>query len=97
MSAEIELFKNLRIDLNANRTYSNNYSENYSVINNQYNAMNGNFYGNFSISSNMLRRSFSKKSVDVSEDFENLRNIRLDIANRLISTKGLISLKLRSL
>jgi len=89
LSAEIELFKNLRIDLNANRTYSNNYSENYSVINNQYNAMNGNFYGNFSISSNMLRRSFSKKSVDVSEDFENLRNIRLDIANRLISTKGL--------
>ncbi|MAT79906.1 MAG: cell surface protein SprA [Flavobacteriales bacterium] len=89
LSAEIELFKNLRIDLNANRTYSNNYSENYSIIENQYNSLNGNFYGNFSISSNMLRTSFDSKSVDVSDNFENLKNIRLDIANRLISNKNL--------
>ena len=53
LSAEIELFKNLRIDLNANRTYSNNYSENYLIVDNEYNSLNGNFYGNFSISTNL--------------------------------------------
>ena len=47
LSAEIELFKNLKIDLNANRTYSNNFSENYSIVENNYNAINGSFYGNF--------------------------------------------------
>jgi len=89
LSAEIELFKNLRIDLNANRAYSNNYSENYLIVDNEYNSLNGNFYGNFSISTNMLRTSFNNKSVDISEDFENLKKIRLDIANRLISKKDL--------
>ena len=34
LSAEIELFNNLKIDLNANRTYSNNFSENYSIVEN---------------------------------------------------------------
>ena len=59
------------------------------ILDNEYNSLNGNFYGNFSISTNMLRTSFNNKSVDISEDFENLKKIRLDIANRLISKKDL--------
>ena len=89
LSAEIELFKNLKIDLNANRTYSNNFSENYSIVENNYNAINGSFYGNFSISSNMLRTSFKDRSVEFSNDFENLKKNRIQIANRLISLKNL--------
>ena len=89
LNAEIEILKNLRIDLNANRSYSNNYSENYSIIDNQYNPLNGNFYGNFSISTNMLRTSFNNRSIDISQDFETLKNNRLNIANRLISKKNL--------
>ena len=84
ISAEIEILKNLRIDLNANRSYSNNYSENYSVVDSKYNSLNGNFYGNFSISANMLRTSFNSKSIDSSINFEKLKDNRLDIANRLI-------------
>ena len=89
LSAEIELFKNLKIDLNANRTYSNNFSENYSIVENNYNAINGSFYGNFSISSNMLRTSFNDRSIEFSSDFENLKKNRIQIASRLISLKNL--------
>ena len=62
------------------------------IVDNEYNSLNGNFYGNFSISTNMLRTSFNNKSVDISEDFENLKKIRLDIANRLISKKDLANI-----
>ena len=89
ITAEIQLLNNLRIDINANRNYSNNLSENFSIIDNQYNPINTNYYGNFSISSNMLRTSFKNRSVDLSDDFENLKANRLQIANRLISLKNL--------
>ena len=89
ITAEIELFNNLRIDLNANRNYSNNFSENFSIIESQYNPINSNYYGNFSISTNMLRTSFKDRSVDFSEDFQNLKSSRIEIANRLISLKNI--------
>jgi cell surface protein SprA len=89
ITAEIKLLNNLRIDINANRNYSNNLSENFSIINNEYNPINTNYYGNFSISSNMFRTSFKDRSVDLSNDFENLKTNRLQIANRLISLKKL--------
>ena len=89
ITAEIKLLNNLRIDINANRNYSNNLFENFSIINNEYNPINTNYYGNFSISSNMLRTSFKDRSIDLSNDFENLKTNRLQIANRLISLKKL--------
>ena len=89
ITAEIQLLNNLRIDINANRNYSNNISENFSIIDNEYNPINTNYYGNFSISSNMLRTSFKNRSVDLSDDFENLKTNRLQIANRLISLKNI--------
>ncbi len=89
ITAEIQLLNNLRIDINANRNYSNNLSENFSIIDSEYNPVNTNYYGNFSISSNMLRTSFKNRSVDLSDDFENLKANRLQIANRLISLKNL--------
>ena len=88
ITAEIQLFNNLKIDLNANRNYSNNFSENYSIIENNYNSVNSNFFGNFSISTNMLKTSFNDRSVDFSYDFENLKNNRIKIANRLINLKN---------
>ena len=39
-----------------------------------------------------LRTSFKNRSVDLSDDFENLKNNRLQIANRLISLKNLTSI-----
>ena len=85
MSTEIQLFKNLKIDLNANRNYSNNYSENYRVNDNFYESLNPNFYGNFSISSNMLKTSFNKKSMNQSDSFEKMKENLKIISLRLIT------------
>ena len=86
---ELEFFKIIKLDLIANRTYSNNFSENYRVDNSVYSSLNPNYYGNFSISTNMLRTSFKKKNKDFSEVFDIMKNNRLIIAERLISEKNL--------
>ena len=66
-TGEIELLKSIRIDLNANRSYSNNFTENFNVTNQTYFSSNPNYYGNFSISSNMLKTSFKKRNKDFTE------------------------------
>ena len=86
---ELEFFQIIKLDLIANRTYSNNFSENYRVDNSVYSSLNPNYYGNFSISTNMLRTSFKKKNKDFSEVFDIMKNNRLIIAERLISEKNL--------
>ena len=86
---ELEFFKIIKLDLIANRSYSNNFSENYRVDNSVYSSLNPNYYGNFSISTNMLRTSFKKKNKDFSEVFDIMKNNRLIIAERLISEKNL--------
>ena len=52
----ISLLKDLKIDINANRTYSENFSENFKVVNSQYNALNPNISGNFAISSVLIKK-----------------------------------------
>jgi len=86
---ELEFFQIIKLDLIANRSYSNNFSENYRVDNSVYSSLNPNYYGNFSISTNMLRTSFKKKNKDFSEVFDIMKNNRLIIAERLISEKNL--------
>ena len=86
---ELEFFQIIKLDLIANRSYSNNFSENYRVDNSIYSSLNPNYYGNFSISTNMLRTSFKKKNKDFSEVFDIMKNNRLIIAERLISEKNL--------
>ena len=86
---ELEFFQIIKLDLIANRSYSNNFSENYRVDNSIYSSLNPNYYGNFSISTNMLRTSFKKKDKDFSEVFDIMKNNRLIIAERLISEKNL--------
>ena len=93
MSAEIQLLKNLKIDLNANRNYSNNYSENYRLENSFYQSINPNFYGNFSISTNMLRTSFNKKSMDQSDSFDRMKENLKIISLRLINSKGISNIE----
>ena len=86
---ELEFFQIIKLDLIANRSYSNNFSENYRVDNSVYSSLNPNYYGNFSISTNMLRTSFKKKNKDFSEVFDTMKNNRLIIAERLILEKNL--------
>ena len=86
---ELEFFKSIRIDLNANRSYSNNFSENFVVEDDKYFSQNPNNYGNFSISSNMIKTSFSKRNKDFSDAFEKMKTNRILIAQRLIAQKNI--------
>lgn len=88
--AEIELLPDFKIELNADRTYAENYSENYQVDpdDGQYRSLTPHSYGNFSISTIMIGTAFKKSTEDHSEVFQDFRENRLEIANRLAERAG---------
>ena len=88
VTANLEPFKDLTIDLSANRRYSENYTENFRVDNlgsGVYDYVNllGNQYGDFSISSIMIKTAFQKRDESVSETFNEFSDNRIVIAQRL--------------
>ena len=88
VSAEIDWIKNLKISLNANRSFSENHSENYIVIENNYNALSPNSFGNFEISSMLIKTSFIRSNENNSQTFDKFNENRKVIALRLASLKG---------
>ncbi|MGA0373235.1 MAG: cell surface protein SprA [Flavobacteriaceae bacterium] len=88
ISAQINPFKDLTIDLNAERNYSNNLSENYQVSDLDYIALNTNEYGNFGISTILIKTAFSGGTDLINKNFLNFRENRLIIANRLAAQNG---------
>ena len=89
MTANIDLFPDFKIDLTANRTFADNHSEQYNatdlpdVDGNYYHAQSPYNFGNFSISTVLIKTSFSKSDENGSAAFDDFRNNRLTIANRL--------------
>ena len=85
MTANVDLFPDFKIDLTANRTYAENYSEQYDVdeTTGLYNARSPYSFGNFSISTVMLATSFGKSDETGSAAFDDFRNNRAIIADRL--------------
>ena len=74
----------MTIDLNAERTFSQNISENYSVENQEYIALNTNEYGNFGISTLMIKTAFiDGRGGALSASFEKFRSNRRIVARRL--------------
>ena len=82
-TANIDLFPDFKIDLTANRSYSSNYSEQYDVMDGVYNSRSPYSTGNFAISTVMLKSSFRHSDEFFSTSFEEFRNNRIIIANRL--------------
>ena len=89
-NAEIGLLQGLQLDLTGNKTYSENNSENFSVVNGVYNALSPRLFGNFEISTILLRTSFSGSGLE-SKAFDDLKANRLVIAQRLASARGIPS------
>ena len=89
LTANLEPLSELTIDLLAERNFSENYAENYNVTDLDgdglldYNPLIENRFGDFSISGIMLKTSFSSKSQEDSELFDEFSNNRLLIAQRL--------------
>ena len=84
-TANIDLFPDFKIDLTANRTYSENFSEQYDVTpgTGQYNPRSPYSFGNFSISTVMLKTSFKASDESGSSAFDDFRQNRIIVADRL--------------
>ncbi|GHC42188.1 T9SS outer membrane translocon Sov/SprA [Ulvibacter litoralis] len=83
IQANMELLPDLKIDLNASRVFSENYAENYIVENDQYRSLTPNTFGNFNISTMLIKTAFGSSNDVTSAAFEDFRTNRLVIADRL--------------
>ncbi|MEP6928729.1 MAG: cell surface protein SprA, partial [Flavobacterium sp.] len=85
VTANVDLFPDFKIDLAMDRAYSENSSEQYSVreSDNLYQPLSRYTYGMFSISTVLIGTSFSTSNETQSAAFDDFRNNRLIIANRL--------------
>jgi len=87
ITANIDLLPDLKIDLAMDRAYSDNSSEQYSVVDTlgakRYTPLSPYTYGMFSISTVLIKTSFSTSNEVESAAFDDFRNNRLVIANRL--------------
>ncbi len=80
----IEPIRDLRIELNATRTYSENYSEYFKYQDGIFGSFSPMTRGSFSISTFMLPTSFmGPDDENNSEAYNNLRDYRQDVAFRL--------------
>lgn len=88
-TANVDLFPDFKIDLTLDRSYSENFSEQYDVSNGVYNARSPYSYGNFSISTVLIKTAFSTSDESTSAAFDDFRSNRLTVANRLATEKGI--------
>ncbi len=90
ISANIEFVRDLKIDIIANRRYSENLIENFNSFDNDgdglsdaYNSLIQNSFGNFDISTLLIKTAFSKSDEFNSPTFQDFKSNRLVIAERL--------------
>jgi cell surface protein SprA len=82
-TAQLEPFSDFKIDLMGERTYAYNFSEQYDVSAGQYNSRSPYDFGNFNISTILIKTAFSQSDINVSEAFDAFRTNRLVVADRL--------------
>ncbi len=90
VSANIEPLNDLKIDITGNRTFSENLTQNFNTtdLNNDglsdvYNELLTNSFGNFSISTALIKTAFQKSDETQSQAFDDFRANRIVVANRL--------------
>ncbi len=85
VNVNVDLLKDLKIDLVGNRAYQETYTENFRVdpTNLTYQSLTPNTFGNYNITTNMIGTAFNKSTIDGSKNFDNFRNNRLIVAERL--------------
>ncbi|MDO7173434.1 cell surface protein SprA [Mariniflexile sp. AS56] len=92
LSASLEPVKDLKIDVVGNRTYYENYTENYRINDNageyEYESLTPNTFGNFNVSTILIKTAFGTSDETASGAFNDFRSNRLIIAQRLAQEKG---------
>jgi cell surface protein SprA len=82
-SVNVEPMRDLKIDLNGTRTYAENFTENFRVEDQEYIHLTPNSFGNFNITTALIKTAFSPSDESQSATFDDFRANRLVIANRL--------------
>lgn len=85
IQVNLEPLKDLTIDINGSKIRSENYSENFIVHDGLYQSLTPNTFGNFNISTLLIKTAFSSSNEKSSAAFDDFRDNRLIIANRLAS------------
>jgi cell surface protein SprA len=92
IAASLEPLNDFKIDLIGNRTYYENYTENFRVNNIggelEYESLTPNTFGNFNISTLLIKTAFGKSDETSSEAFDDFRANRIKIAERLALQNG---------
>ena len=83
LTANVDLFRDFKIDLVANRTYVDNFSEQFDVLDGEYQSRAPYNSGNFGISTVMIGTAFGKSDENGSAAFDQFRNNRIIVADRL--------------
>lgn len=91
LQANLSLLPDLTIDLNANRMYMETYSENFRVDPDdfEYHSLTPSAFGNFNISTILIKTAFASSDKDNSEIFQEFRDNRLEVAMRLAEEAGI--------
>ena len=85
-TANVDLIPDFKIDINGNRTFADNFSEQFDTQGGTYNSHSPYNFGNFAISTTMLKTSFKLSDENGSSAFQDFRENRIIIANRLASS-----------
>lgn len=91
ISASLEPVRDLKIDITGNKSYFENFAENFRVdVNNdnEYVSLTPNTFGNFNISTVLIKTAFSKSDETGSDAFDAFSDNRLIIAQRLAAATG---------
>jgi cell surface protein SprA len=90
ITGQLELFPDLKIDIIGDRALSENYSEQFDVSGDgKYNPRSPYNYGNFSMTTVLIKTAFKQSDEDMSEAFNQFRENRLIVANRLARGRGI--------
>ena len=89
-------YTDLKIDLTGGRSYADTFTENFNTIDSNndgfsdiYNSQIQNTFGNFNISTSLVKTAFGKSDETGSDAFDDFRDNRLTIANRLAAKAGI--------
>jgi cell surface protein SprA len=89
LTSQLDFGKGLIIDLSAERNFSESLTENFHVINQEYVPLNSNSFGNFGISTILIKTAFKRSKGEASPYFDTFRENRQIIANRLAQERGI--------
>lgn len=88
LQANLDLLPELTVDISADRMYSETFNENFRVTNGQYIPLTPITFGNFNISTILIKTAFSQSEEESSATFQDFRENRLEVARRLAQQNG---------